>query len=382
MTIYISIVAYTSLALGLWLAICTICNILHFKQINKHRHIFSETDQPLVSVVIPARNEENTLPRLLDSLIHQTYRNLEVLVINDSSTDKTEEVLKDFVKKDERIHYYNADPNVHYIKHGKMNALLQIIPKAKGDYLITTDADTWENETCIETILSIMMGNNLDILSGFPSQYSPSNFARLIITCMIFSTAVLPHFIINRLQWSRFAMGIGQFIIMKKKSYDEVGGYMNMDGEVCDDLAIIKRFMRNGKKYYFTKISDQVSCTMYENPKEAIHGLERSICSVFPSAVWSFVVVVFIALCLLAIFLSPLLLPFTIYFGMMRETVILIIGYLLSKVFWYIACRNINVKKRTAILSSSSVTMICFMYLHGMWIKTSGRNFYWKGRKV
>ncbi|MBQ0070271.1 MAG: hypothetical protein KBS81_00190, partial [Spirochaetales bacterium] len=59
-----------------------------------------------------------------------------------------------------------------------------------------------------------------------------------------------------------------------------------------------------------------------------------------------------------------------------------LLGWLSGKLSWYIGCRDLAFKRRTSILSTSSITLICAMYLHGMWMKITGRKFYWKGRKI
>ncbi|MBQ0072202.1 MAG: glycosyltransferase family 2 protein, partial [Spirochaetales bacterium] len=299
MTIFLLLVTVLSLLMGLWTLLCTLVNCSHFAFLRKKAKNMPLGDNPLVSVIIPARNEENNLGRLLESLTKQSYRNLEILVINDASTDRTESIIREYEKKGSRIKGYSSSPEVHFTKHGKMNALLQVIPKAKGEYLVLTDADTEEKSTCVETALRLMRSKNADIFSAFPAQYSSSDLSRLLTTCMVFAIIALPTVLINALQWARFSIGIGQFIMMRRSAYEECGGYMAVKDEVCDDIAIIKRFMRSGKKYLFTTLSSEVGCYMYEDGISAFHGLERSISSVFPSTVTAFVEVLFIVVVLL-----------------------------------------------------------------------------------
>ena len=90
------------LAIGIYTVATTFLNILYFKKMAKAEPIKRE-NPPLVSVIIPARNEEKSLPRLLDSMLKQSYENMEVLVINDQSTDKTWQIIEEYSKKDKRI---------------------------------------------------------------------------------------------------------------------------------------------------------------------------------------------------------------------------------------------------------------------------------------
>lgn len=370
------------LAIGIYTVATTFLNILYFKKMAKAEPIKRE-NPPLVSVIIPARNEEKSLPRLLDSMLKQSYENMEVLVINDQSTDKTWQIIEEYSKKDKRIKGFCTDSGKQLSKHGKMNALLQLIPHANGDYLLATDADTIHAENSIAHTVAMMEKHNLDIMSGFPTQLNKSYRAGMNTSSMMFANTMLPHFLLYKLQIPSLAFAIGQYIIMRKDAYYEVGGYEKVTNRIVDDLGIIRLFVRNKKKYAFVNLSDDVACYMYETFSESFKGIERSITGVFPASYWVIPPLIVAVILLLAIAWAPLIMLTILFFGIVNADLLAIFsGWLLFCYSWYLGCRNINFRRLISISCPLSITCICMMYVHGLYRRLSGKNFVWKGRIV
>ena len=107
--------------------------------------------EPLVSVIIPAYNAEKIVGFTLDSVINQTYKNLEIIIVNDCSTDKTLDVLKEYEKKDKRIKVLSNEKNSG-VAETRNNAL----NVASGDYIAFVDADDIWNLEKIEKQLNFM----------------------------------------------------------------------------------------------------------------------------------------------------------------------------------------------------------------------------------
>ncbi len=381
MNIYLSIVAYITLIFGLWLVICTSLNAIRFHMINSKGKKHKLSQSPLVSIIIPARNEEKNLPTLLESMITQEYRNIEILVADDRSTDRTWEIIEEYEKKDSRVKGWKTVEK-KYSKHGKMNAMLNIIPHAKGKYLLCTDADTIHGSGSVLNALKVMESQNLDIFSGFPAEYSSSYMARTITASMVFSNVCIPHFIFNTLHLSSFAIGIGQFIMMKKTSYDECGGYEKLNGEICDDLGIIKLFLKNRKKYAFTTLSKDVSCRMYETGREAFNGIERSLAGVFPPSFWLFTALIIVVAILITVSYSPLWTPLFLLYGRYDLMIAALSGWLMINISWFSAGKALKFRTSTSLSGVLSITLICAMYLHSVYTRLRGKKFIWKGDEV
>lgn len=371
------------MAVGVYAILTTVFNILYFKKMTKVKQISENPDSPLVSVIIPARDEENSLGRLLDSLINQSYQNIEILVINDQSSDRTQQIIEEYEKKDSRIHGYKTQEGLRLNKHGKINALLQLIPYAKGDYLLATDADTAHATTSVAHTLSIMQEHKLDIVSGFPTELCESYWGSINMSSMLFANIMIPHFLIYKLQFSPLCFAIGQYIMMRKDAYYEVGGYNCIKNTIVDDMGIVRLFVKKKKKYAFINMSEEVACYMYHERKEAFRGIERSITGVFPAKWWILLLMIPAISVLFALAWSPVaIIVYAImgYFNVWE--LLLFIGWLLFEIAWFMGSRNINFRKLVSISGSFSMTAICIMYLHGLYRKISGKNFIWKGRVI
>ena len=116
---------------------------------------------PLVSVIIPVYNGENTIRRCIGSLLKQSYKRLEILCVNDASIDKTESVLYELVSKDNRLRYVCLDEN-----KGTDNARFVGIKNATGDYLCFVDSDDWLSEDAIMTLVNSAIRTSADIVEG------------------------------------------------------------------------------------------------------------------------------------------------------------------------------------------------------------------------
>ncbi len=378
--IVLIIFAILMIVVGIYTFICTSFNMLYFK---KMEEVEIKDEGPLVSVIIPARDEEKNLPRLLKSLMNQTYKNIEILVINDQSSDRTQEIIDEYTKLDPRIKGYKTDPSVKYTKHGKMNALLQLIPYAKGEYLFATDADTAHASTSVAHTVAIMKKHNLDIISGLPTELCRSYWGSINISAMMFANVMIPHFLFYKIQSPFFAFAIGQFIMMRKDAYYEVGGYLGVKNTVVDDMGLVKLFTKHKKKYAFINASEFVACYMYSDKKGAFKGMERSISGVFPAVPAILAPVIFLALFLMIIAWAPLsLIFFLIFIGWNNYCLLLLIGWLLFWLGWFMGCRNTNYRKLVSISAPISITMICVMYVHGIYRRVTGKNFIWKGREI
>ena len=380
MALYLQIFSVIMLIVGIYAMAATLLNLRHFKKLG---NVKDETEGPLISIVIPARNEEASIGRLLDSLIRQSYRNIEILVINDQSSDRTGEIIAEYEHKDSRIHAYSTEKGKKLNANGKINALLQLIPHVRGEYIIATDADTEHGRDCVAHAYSIMKTHGLDIISGFPTEKCPSFWGLVSTSAMMLTDILIPHFLVYRFPIPSAAFAIGQFIMMRKSAYDESGGYSAIKGTICDDVGIVRLFVRKKKRYAFVSISDYVVCHMYSGGREAFAGIERSIAGVFPPKAATLPIMFILVVALLHLALSPFLsILFLFVLGPVPPLWVLVAGWALFFIAWYIGCRAANWRKRISTAGWLTLIEIAAMYVHGLYKELSGKGFEWKGRNV
>ncbi len=379
MSTYLAIYAALMAIIGIYSMLTTLLNLRHFRKLG---NVKDHTEGPLISIIIPARDEEASIGRLLDSLSKQTYRNIEILVMNDQSSDRTREIVLEHGKDDPRIRCYDSDTEKKLHSNGKINALLQLIPHAKGEYILATDADTYHASDCIAHAYSIMKDHDLDIISGFPTELCPSFAGTVNISAMMLTNTLIPHFLVYHIPLPSATFAIGQFIMMRRSAYEETGGYSRIKGHM-DDVGIARLFVRERKSFAFVSISEYVACYMYTNAHDAFAGIERSIAGIFPPKVISILPIAAVIILLLHIAFSPIAaIAEILALGLSRTSMLMLIGVLMFFVSWYLACRKAGWRKLISISAPLSLIQICTMYIHGLYNRLTGKGFIWKGRKI
>lgn len=112
------------------------------------------TEKPLVSIGLPTYNRAKWLPRALDALLSQTYRNIELIISDDASSDETETICREYAKKDSRIRYIRQPKNITQLPNFRF-----VINEARGKYFMMAADDDWWEPTFIETLYRALEEN-------------------------------------------------------------------------------------------------------------------------------------------------------------------------------------------------------------------------------
>ena len=234
-------------------------------------------DGPMVSVLIPARNEEQHIERCLNSLRNQLYKNYEILVFNDNSTDKTLEIINRIASVDNRVRVFNGKPlpNDWY---GKPFALQQLTQQAKGGIMIFTDADTIHLPTSISWAVTNMQGLKADLVSGYVGQIFKTFGEVITVPMMFFLTGfVIPLFINRFVKVSWFSAAIGQFIAVKREVFEAIGGCGAFRKKTSEDIYMCRYIKSKGYSTRFLNITEHVKCRMYNGYHSAVEGIGKNI---------------------------------------------------------------------------------------------------------
>lgn len=174
---------------------------------------------PLISILIPARNEESNLPVLMDSLLRQSYERYEVLIYDDESTDRTWEIIESYAEKDPRISGIkgSALPPGWL---GKNHACHQLSLKAAGAYFLFLDADLCLHDDALTKAVFTIGHYHLDLLSVFPSQRMTSWGEKLTVPLMNWILlSMLPLVLVRKSKRNSLAAANGQFMMFPASSY-------------------------------------------------------------------------------------------------------------------------------------------------------------------
>ena len=202
---------------------------------------------PKVSIILPARNEEEFIGKCLDSLINQDYTNYEIIVIDDSSDDSTGKIISEYAKKQPKIIPVSARPKPEGWM-GKNWACMEGYKKASGELLLFTDADTNHSKKIISLAVAHLISFNLDALSAIPKMLTFDFWTR--ITLPMISTFLHTRFSALNVNDPSKKTGyfFGSFFILKKITYEEVGMHEGVKQEIIEDGALGKKVKEMGYK--------------------------------------------------------------------------------------------------------------------------------------
>ena len=193
-----------------------------------------------VSVLIPVKNEEDNIGNCLEGLLRQDLPALEIIVTNDHSTDRTPEILSQYSHSHpERIKILNAPPMPPGWT-GKNWALGYGAPRARGEWLLFTDADTRHEPQMIASALAHAEGKNLDLLTLTPRCLAEGFWEKTLQpAAMAFLGLWFPFAKVNDPD-SPVVFGNGQFLMIRKKVYESLGGHEKVKGEFLEDFALVR----------------------------------------------------------------------------------------------------------------------------------------------
>ncbi len=233
-----------------------------------------EHTNPKVSVILPARNEEEFIGKCLESLIEQDYTNYEIIVVDDSSDDATGKIISEYAKKNSKIIPVSAQ-----IKPdgwmGKNWACMEGYKKATGELLLFTDADTKHSQNVISLAVSHLLSFNLDALSAIPKMRTMDFWTR--ITLPMISTFLHTRFSAVRVNdpSKKTAYFFGSFFIIKQKTYREVGMHEGVKHEIIEDGALGKKVKESGYKMKMTRGDHLIEAVWARDKSTLWNALKR-----------------------------------------------------------------------------------------------------------
>jgi len=229
---------------------------------------------PKVSIILPARNEEEFIGKCLDSLIEQDYENYEIIVINDSSEDATEKIITEYAEKHSKIIPISARPKPDGWM-GKNWACMEGYKKASGELLLFTDADTNHSRNVITLAVAHLISFNLDALSAIPKMLTFDFWTK--ITLPMISTFLHTRFSALNVNNPSKKTGyfFGSFFILKKKTYEEVGMHEGVKQEIIEDGALGKKVKEAGHKMKMVRGEHMVEAVWARDKNTLWNALKR-----------------------------------------------------------------------------------------------------------
>ena len=240
---------------------------------------------PLVSVIIPARNEARNIGRCLTSVLGATYRGIEVIVVDDRSEDETGSIAREIADGDIRARVIEAPP-LPDGWFGKQWACENGSMAANGSILMFADADTTFGPELIARAVNAMRARQLDFLSVFGRQEMRSFWERVVqphlfaLIAMRFGGTGE----VNRSPRVEDKIANGQCILMTRRAYEALGGHASVRAKPAEDLALAQRSFTLGQRSEMIIGVDHLATRMYGSLREIIDGWTKNLWTAAPDA--------------------------------------------------------------------------------------------------
>jgi glycosyltransferase involved in cell wall biosynthesis len=229
-----------------------------------------------VSVLIPARNEERVIAASLTSLLASRGVAIEIIVLDDASSDRTAEIVLGFAARDSRVRLVAAPP-LPGGWNGKQHACYVLAGIARSSILCFLDADVRLAPEALVSMSVFLARTGSDLVSGFPRQETETPLEWLLLPLIHFVLlSYLPLAGMRALPAPAFAVGCGQFLMVRREAYDKTGGHAQIRSTMHDGLLLPQLFRRHGLRTDIADLTYLATCRMYHNAAEVWHGLSKN----------------------------------------------------------------------------------------------------------
>lgn len=229
-----------------------------------------------ISVIIPARNEEFDIAPALRSVLNQQGVELEVVVVDDHSTDRTGELVDAIARSDARVKVLHEPPlTTGWL--GKCNAMQHGAAGATGDYLLFNDADIVHAPGCFATVLNEMQQNTYDFISLFPRCDNQSLWENVNIPIYFFGVAKLLATPGLEDPDSAQAAASGALMLIKTRVFQDIGGFQGVKGAMLDDVGLARLLKTRQYRIGYRLAPACLRVRLFKNNRDAFWGNTKNI---------------------------------------------------------------------------------------------------------
>jgi cellulose synthase/poly-beta-1,6-N-acetylglucosamine synthase-like glycosyltransferase len=246
---------------------------------------FAAEDPPLVTAVVPAKDEEATLADCLASVCGQTYPRLEILIVDDRSTDRTAAIAREFSRADPRVRVITiADLPPGWT--GKTHALQTAADQAAGDWFWFLDADTRYTPENLQIVMEYARAHSAALVSLLPEMRCETFWESVVQpVASIVLMQSFPLLLVNDAR-STLAFANGQYILIQRAAYEAAGGHRAVSDRFVEDIALAGRVKQLGYPIRVAVARRIGSTRMYASLGQLVQGWSRILYDALGRSVW------------------------------------------------------------------------------------------------
>lgn len=343
---------------------------------------------PLVSLLIPARNEERNIRRCVQAALEQDYPRLEVIVLDDRSTDGTAAILQELQTQDSRLKALSGQ-ELPPGWAGKPHALHQAARQAQGEWLLFLDADTFLRPNAVSAALAAAQQHQADLYTVMTRQILGSFWEKVVMPLVF--TALSVGFSPRKVNdpQRRDAIANGQFIFIRRQVYQAIGGHAAVKNAIVEDKALSEKVKWGGWRLIVADGRGVAETRMYTSLAEMWEGWTKNIylgLADSPALLWLGVFGAFLALT------AALLLPLWPLLGLLwlqrggewMAWAVIIKSLLLWAALLYARMRvnrEMGISAAYAFATPLGAAVFAAMMFASAWKVLSGQGVTWKGRR-
>jgi chlorobactene glucosyltransferase len=344
-------------------------------------------DAPFISVCVPARNEGRNIRRCVEDILAQTWLNIEVIVLDDRSTDSTPQILSELAASDDRIRVINGS-QLPPGWAGKPHALVQASAAARGTWLCFIDADTFVTRDALAGVYAGAIETKADMFTIMTGQIMLTFWERAVLPLVMLALSI--GFSPRKVNDPRRkdAIANGQFIFIKRAVYSAIGGHDAIKDSIVEDKDLAVLVKNSGYRLVVADGRQVASTRMYTSFPELWEGWTKNIYLGLRDDPGLLLLGVFGAFLALT---AALFLPAWIILGFyltgagdgLEGGLVLIEGVSLwgYLIFWRArGSRDMGIPIWYAITTPIGAGVFAAMMVTSAWNVLSGRGVTWKGR--
>jgi chlorobactene glucosyltransferase len=350
-------------------------NLKILKQLRKRRKALP--DPPLVSILVPARNEEENIERCVRSLVNQDYAHYEIIVLDDKSDDDTPLLLQQLKREFPEINVVSGD-DLPDGWTGKNFACHTLSKCAKGEWLAFTDADTVHKKDSISCALHSALRVRAKLISVLPKIVMKTGPEKLFTPLIYFALmSFVPLGFINTKKYEKVVIALGPFMLINAAFYRMIGGHEAIKDEILDDFRLAQQVKVYGGKYALLDGRDKITVRFYKDLRSVWVGFSKNSFGAFENQ--PLILLPFLAFCV-CLYIIP---HVTFVRGLLQHELRLypFFQVLLVTLHTFLIAVRFKFNRFLIVFHPLSVFLWALIVLNSMRLTLTNKSLAWKERR-